>query len=274
MIKHSLEKLVVILFAFVILLFSIFPFLFMILSSLKTQQEIYTLPLWQFPKVFQFNNYITVLTGNFFIYLRNSLIVVSVSVVIILLLSAMVSFSLVRVGFKGSSSVLALIIAGMAIPVYVTLIPVYLMTFKLGMIDHIWALIGPYVAFNIPMSIFILSDYMSSVPIDLEEAARIDGCSYMNVFWKIYLPLSKPGLIALAIFNSVSLWGEFVFALILTQSINARTLPLGIWDFMGAHAADVPLMMAFLTLSALPLIIAYFFGQDKLISGMLSGALK
>jgi raffinose/stachyose/melibiose transport system permease protein len=246
----------------------------MILSSLKTQKDMYTIPLWAVPDVLHFDNYIKVIMGNFSIYLRNSVIVISISVLLILIISAMVSYSLVRVGFKGSSVILGLIIAGMAIPVHVTLIPVYLLSYKLGMIDHLYVLIGPYVAFHIPMSVFILSDYMKSIPKELEDAARIDGCSYMKVFWKIFLPLSKPGLITLAILNSVTLWGEFLFALILTQTTDIRTLPLGIWEFQGSHTANVPLIMTFLTLSTLPLIIAYFIGQDKLISGMLSGAIK
>jgi raffinose/stachyose/melibiose transport system permease protein len=266
MVKKIVSNVTVTVFAVILLCAAIVPFFFMILTSLKSQKDLYTIPVWAIPNVLHFENYWEVLTGNFFTYLRNSAIVITISVALILILSAMVSFSLVRIGFQGSTSILALIIAGMAIPVHVTLIPVYVMSNSMGLIDHLGALVGPYVAFNIPMSIFILSEYMKSIP--------KEGCSYLGVFFKIFLPLSRSGLITLAIFNSIALWGEFLFALILTQSTDIRTLPLGIWEFQGAHTANVPMIMAFLTLSTLPLIIAYFIGQEKLISGMMSGAVK
>jgi raffinose/stachyose/melibiose transport system permease protein len=265
---------VAVLFGGMMVIVSLLPFLIMILTSVKSQKDLYTISIWNLPQVFHWENYLEIITGNFPVYLFNSLFVVVVSVVLILLVSAMAAYSLVRVGFKGSSSLLGLIIACMAIPVHVTIIPVYLMSNSIGLYDTLFALIGPYVAFGIPMSIFILSDYMRSIPKDLEESARIDGCSYRRIFFKIFFPLSLPGLVSLAIFNGVSLWSEFLFALVLTQSTEIRTLPLGIWEFQGGHQSNVPFIMTFLTLSSLPLIIAYFIGQEKLINGMMTGAIK
>lgn len=259
----------------VILLVCIVPFIFMIFTSLKSSADLYSIPVYQMPEVFHFENYWQVLTGGtFFQYLLNSLIVMAGSVLLILLVSSMASFSLVRVGFKGSSGVLGMIIAGMAIPVHVALVPLYLMSINMGTYDTLFALIGPYVAFQIPMSIFILSDFMRTVPKEIEEAAMIDGCPLYKVFFKIFLPLTSPALVTLAIYNAVQLWSEFLFALVLTQGIGSRTLPLGIWEFKGVHQADIPMIMTFLTLSTLPLFLVYIAGQDQLIKGMMVGSVK
>ena len=102
----------------------------------------------------------------------------------------------------------------------------------------------------------------------------IDGCPRYKVFFKIFLPLTSPALVTLAIYNAVQLWSEFLFALVLTQSIGSRTLPLGIWEFKGVHQADIPMIMTFLTLSTLPLFLVYIAGQDQLIKGMMVGSVK
>ncbi|HIQ81397.1 MAG TPA: carbohydrate ABC transporter permease [Candidatus Scatavimonas merdigallinarum] len=258
----------------IVLAVCVIPFLFMIITSLKSSQDLYSIPVYQLPEVFHFENYAEVLSGNFFQYLLNSLIVVAISVVLVLLVSAMASFSLIRVGFKGASGALGLIIAGMAIPVHVAIVPLFLMSVETNVYDTLFALIGPYVAFAIPMSIFILSDFMRTVPKEMEEAARIDGCPLYKIFFKIFLPLTSPALVTLAIYNAVQLWGEFLFALVLTQDIASRTLPLGIWEFKGVHQANIPMIMTFLTLSSLPLFIVYIAGQERMIKGMMVGSVK
>jgi raffinose/stachyose/melibiose transport system permease protein len=145
---------------------------------------------------------------------------------------------------------------------------------NIGLFDSIWALIGPYIAFNLPISVFILTTFMGLIPREMEEAAEIDGCSKYRIFFTIMLPLSKPGLATLAIFNAINMWNEFVFAFVLTQSIGSRTLPLAIWEFQGQYTNHVPLMMTVLTLTAVPMIIAFIIGQDRLIKGMMVGAVK
>lgn len=261
-------------FAIVVLIVSVIPFCFMVMTSLKEPSELYSKPIWSLPDSFLLDNYKAVLDGNFLQYLWNSILIIGISVALILILSATMSYSLVRIRFKASKFILAVIIACMAIPVHVTLIPVYLMSNSTGVYDTIAALIGPYVAFNIPMSVFILSDFMATIPDEIEAAAFIDGCDRKQAFFHVFLPMSVPGLVTLAIYNAIQLWGEFLFALVLTQSDNVRTLPLGIWEFQGAHQAHTPRIMAFLTLSSLVMIIAFMFAQDKIIEGMTVGAVK
>jgi raffinose/stachyose/melibiose transport system permease protein len=148
------------------------------------------------------------------------------------------------------------------------------MTIRLNIYDRVYALIGPNVAFNLPMSIFILTGFMQTISAEMEEAAEIDGCGKFSTFFRILFPLSKPGLATLAIYNGVMIWNEFVFAMVLTQSQAARTLPLAIWEYQGQYSINTPLIMALLVLSSLPVILLYVFGQDKLVKGLMAGAVK
>ncbi|WP_176084265.1 carbohydrate ABC transporter permease [Martelella sp. HB161492] len=250
------------------------PFIFVVMMSLKTQNETYVNPVWALPESFNLSNYIDVLKGSFLIYLRNSLFVISVSVVLIVLISAMAAYALARLRFRLSGALFGLIVAGMIVPLHVTLVPVYLMTKSMGLYDTPAALIGPYVAMSLPISIFILTEFMRQVPKELEEAALLDGCGPFKVFWKIFFPLSGPGLSTVAIYNGIMLWNEFVFAYVLTSSPDKRTLPLAVWDFQGQYASNIPAILAVVTLSSLPLIIVYAIGQEKIVNGMMAGSLK
>ena len=162
----------------------------------------------------------------------------------------------------------------MSVPIHVTLLPIFMMAVRTGMYDSIWALVGPYVAFNLPISVFILTTFMATIPKDLEEAAKIDGCSLYGIFWRIMLPLVKPGLATLVIYDGVNIWNEFSFALTLTQTAGNRTLPLAVQEFQGQYSMNIPMIMTVLFISILPMVIVFIFGQDKLIKGMMAGAVK
>jgi raffinose/stachyose/melibiose transport system permease protein len=251
------------------------PFLFMVLTSLKEQKEVFSGGVFTLPQAPHLRNYIEILTkGTFFRYMGNSLFVVSISLVLTLAASAFAAYPLARFVFRGKKPLYLIILAGMAIPLHATLIPVFLMSKNVGTYDTLWALIGPYVAFNIPMSAFILTGFMKTIPCEMEEAAEIDGCGKFRTFFKVILPLSVPGMATLAIYNSVMNWNDFIFALVLTQSVSVRPLPLSVWEYQGQYSARQPIMMAALTLSALPIVLAFVVGQDKLIKGMMAGAVK
>src|SRR5215475_11016480 len=250
------------------------PFYFMVQSGFKKQFELLSNPFWTLPREWVLENYRTVLQGPFLRSLLNSAFVVSVSVTLILLIGSMAAFVFARIDFRLNRLLFAAVIAGLAIPSHVTLIPVYLLTTRMGLYDTLWALIGPYVAFNLPLAIFILTEFMRHIPRELEEAARLDGAGTAAFFWRVALPLSRPGLATVGIYNAVTLWNEFVFAYVLTSSPSRRTLPLAIWDYQGQYTANIPLIMAVLSLSALPLILIYIVAQERVISGMMAGALK
>lgn len=140
--------------------------------------------------------------------------------------------------------------------------------------DTLWALVGSSVAFSIPVSVFILTEFVHQIPREIEEATRIDGCGPISTFFRIILPLMQPGLVTIGIYNVVLLWNEFVFAFVLTSSPESRTLPLAIWDFQGQYWANIPVIMALLILAAIPLILAYIVGQEQLVKGITAGAVK
>jgi raffinose/stachyose/melibiose transport system permease protein len=251
------------------------PFIFMVFNSFKDKFEMFTGGVFAPPKALRWANYYEIITkGTFFHYVLNSVIVVVASLALTLMCSAFAAYPLSRFKFRLRGIYNLIILAGMAIPLHVTLIPVFLMSKKIGIYDSLWALIGPYVAFNIPMSAFILTGFMQGIPGEIEEAAEIDGCSRIKTFFKMILPLSVPGMATLAIYNSAIMWNEFSFALVLTQSVSNRTLPLSIWEYQGQYSADIPMIMTVLMLSALPVILAFIIGQEKLIKGMMAGAVK
>ena len=253
---------------------AIAPFIFMVMNSFKEKFEMLTKGVFTLPNKLDFTNYREVIEGNFFSYFFNSVIVLVVSLVILLLISAFASYPLSRFKFKLNGFVYAVIVACMSIPVHITLIPIFKMSQSLHLYDSIWALIGPYVAMNIPISVFILTSFMQQIPKEIEEAATIDGCGKMRIFFSVILPMAKPGLSTLAIYNGVNMWNEFIFGYTLTQSQGNRTLPLAVWEFQGQYSMNTPMIMAVLTLTVLPMIILLIFAQDKLIKGMAAGAVK
>ena len=250
------------------------PFAFLILCTLKNQKELMKHGVFSLPESFSLANYAEVFGGNIWHYFMNSVIVMVVSLIILLMFSAFAAYPLSRWKFALNKPIYSLIVACMSVPIHVTLLPIFMMAIRTGTYDSIWALIGPYVAFNLPISVFILTTFMASVPKDLEEAAGIDGCGKYGIFWKIMLPLAKPGLSTLLIYDGVNIWNEFSFALTLTQTSSNRTLPLAINEFQGQYTMNIPMIMTVLFISILPMIIVFIFAKDKLIEGMMAGAVK
>jgi raffinose/stachyose/melibiose transport system permease protein len=250
------------------------PFLFVIVTSLKSQEESFSSSVWALPQRVDFSQYESVLEGPFFTYLRNSIFVVGFSVLAIVVLSSMAAYAFARLSFPFGKTLFGLVVAAMIVPIHATLVPIYLLIRNLALYDSTFALVGPYVAFSLPISIFILTEFMRQIPRELEEAACLDGCGPLKIFWRIYFPLSTPGLATVAIYNAVALWNEFIFAYVLTSTPGHRTLPLAIWDFQGQYSSNVPAMLAVVTLTSLPLIAVYAFGQERVIKGMMAGSLK
>jgi len=256
------------------LVVSFMPFVFMVLNSFKEKFEMLTKGVFNLPDSLNFANYKEVLTGGFGRYFMNSVIVLTISLLLLLFISACASYPLARFKFKLADPIYAGIVACMSIPVHITLIPVFKMSKATGLYDSIWSLIGPYIAFAVPISVFILTSFMKEIPREIEESAEIDGCGKVQMFFSMILPLAKPGLATLAIYNGVNMWNEFSFAYTLTQSSANRTLPLAIWEFQGQYSMNTPMIMAVLTLTLLPMIIMFIIFQDKLVKGMTAGAVK
>lgn len=256
------------------LLVTVLPFIFMVLNSFKEKFEMLVKGVFVLPDALNWSNFEAVLNGGFWRYFGNSCLVLVISLTLLLFIAACASYPLARFNFKLRKPIYSLIVACMSIPIHITLIPLFKMATASGLYDTVWALIGPYVVFGIPISVFILTTFMGAIPKEIEEAAEIDGCNKYHFFFTVMLPLSVPGLATLAIYNGVNMWNEFSFAYTLTQTAANRTLPLAVWEFQGQYSMNTPMIMAVLTLSILPMIVMFIIFQDKLVKGMTAGAVK
>lgn len=261
-------------FAVFWMLVALIPFVFMILNSFRKQFDMLSQGVFHMPDPWFFDNYPGIVKNGFFGYFGRSVFIVALSLLLMLIISAFAAYPLSRMQFKLRGLIYAGIVAMMSIPMHVTLIPIFKLTKNMGLYDELLSLLGPYVTFALPMSVFILTAFMMTIPKEVEESAEIDGCNKFSNFFKIILPLSKSGLSTLAIYNGVSMWNEFAFANTLLISPANKTLPLALGQFKGEHSMDMPLMLAVLVLSALPMIILFIIFQDKLVKGMMAGAVK
>ena len=272
--KSRIAWVVAIFFACVWLIIALVPFFFMVMNSFRKQFDMLSQGVFHLPDPWYFDNYVNVVTNGFFGYFLRSVIVVAVSMVLMLIIASFAAYPLSRMKFKLRGLLYAGIVAMMSIPMHVTLIPIFKMTTDMGLYDTLWSLIGPYVTFALPMSVFILTAFMTTIPKEIEESAEIDGCGKYRCFFSMILPLSKSGLSTLAIYNGVSMWKEFAFANTLIQNPQNKTLPLALGQFKGEHSMDIPLILTVLVLSVLPMLVLFIIFQDKLVKGMMAGAVK
>ncbi len=273
-IKSRTAWTVAIIFAIFWLVVTLVPFFFMVMNSFRKQFDMLSQGVFHMPDPWFFDNYKEVITHGFFGYFFRSVFIVGLCLILMLVISAFAAYPLSRMKFRFRNLIYAGIIAMMSIPMHVTLIPIFKMTTDMGLYDSLFALVGPYVTFALPMSVFILTAFMTTIPKEIEESAEIDGCSKYANFFRMILPLSKSGIATLAIYNGVSMWNEFAFANTLLQTAANKTLPLALGQFKGEHAMNIPIILTVLVLSVLPMIVLFIIFQDKLVKGMMAGAVK
>jgi len=257
------------------LLFTAYPMLWMALCAFRTEGDAQAHPL-AIPTKLVLDNMANVFrSGSFGSAYINSLMLCTASVAIAVTISALAAFAFAQMSFKGKNLLFYLFILGMMIPIHVTLIPLnrLLGSSGLGIKGGLMALAGPYIGFALPVSILILKGAFSSLPKDLMDAARVDGCNSIQVFLHVAIPLSRPALATVVIFNFLTMWNEFSFALTLLGP-GVRTLPLALNDFKGEHDIMITQTSAALLLVVLPLIVVYVFAQKHIIRGLTAGAVK
>ena len=215
-------------------------------------------------------------SGGFGRAYLNSLIVSTGAVAATVVAASMAGYAFARLRFRGKEVVFFGFLAGMMVPVHVTLIPLNLLMGPrlLGLKDTHFALIGPYVGFALPISILILRGAFEGVPIELEEAARMDGCTTWGVFWRVALPLVRPALATVIIFNFLTNWNEFAFALTLLNDQAMHTLPLALWRFKGEHGMRLAQTCAAMCVAVAPVFLVYCLAQRHIIRGLTAGAIK
>jgi raffinose/stachyose/melibiose transport system permease protein len=230
---------------------------------------------WSVIPSFQFDNYATAwVSGKIGTSFFNSVMVSFTSVGVTIVVASMAAFALKRFKWKLSGFVMGLFLIGVMIPIHSTLIPLFMVFNKIGLLNKHISLVLPYVAFALPTSIFILSGFMATFPKEIEEAAVIDGCSMKGVFWRIIFPLSKSSIATISIFNFVTAWNELMFTLIFMTSDSKMMLPVSLTKFKGQYSTSWTIQLAAVVIMVLPSLIAYFFLNDKIIKSLTIGAVK
>lgn len=212
-----------------------------------------------------------VLANNFLLYFANSVIVTVVAVALMLVMAVAASYVIVRSTTRTARRTFSIFLLGLAIPMQATIIPVYYLIVQLGLYNTLWALILPSAAFALPITVLIIVNFMRDIPKELFESMRVDGASDMAMLWKLVLPLSKPALVTVGIYDALNVWNGFLFPLVLTQSSSRRVLPLSLWSYQGEFTTDIPAVLAAVVLSVLPLLAAYIIGRRQLVAGLTAG---
>jgi len=261
----------------ILILFSlscVFPIIWMIYSSLKSSSE-FNVSIISLPQKLMFKNYVNAIkVSHMENYFFNSIFNALISLVFVILISFILGYFLSRFRFRGRNLIYTIILFGMLIPIPSLLIPLFIQFKSLGLFDERFTLIIPYVAFGLPFSTFLVESYIKGIPVQIEEAAVIDGSGFIRMLFAIVMPLSVPILTTIAILQFFTKWNEFPFALILVNSENLKTIPLGLLNFSSQYSTDYPLKMAALTLAILPVILIYLLFNKKIIEGMIAGAVK
>lgn len=253
----------------------IFPIYWMFTFSLKDNSEIFGKNMFGLPMHWLWSNYDAALkVGNIARYFLNSVIVTGFTILITVVFSLMATYALTRMIWRGRTFVNNFIMLGLTIPIHAAILPVFLILSKLKMTNSYQALIIPYAAFALAMSILIASSFIEGIPKELEEAACIDGCSVYQIFFKIIMPLMKPCLSTLAIFVFLQAWNELMFAVTFISDSAYRTLPVGIQTLCGSYTTDWGPIGAALVIATFPTLIIYCFMSQKIQESMAAGAVK
>lgn len=247
------------------------PLYFILATSFRSHDAYVSAGPLDLPTSLTLHNYINAFKLGFATLLRNSVMVTVGTVAIVLALALPASYAIVRGQSRTVRLGFNIFLLGLAIPAQAVIIPIYFIITKLSLYDTPIAIILPTAAFSLPMSVVVLTSTLRDVPNELYEAMTVDGAGNGVMFWRLVLPLARPGLISVGIFAGLNGWNGFLFPLILTQASDQRVLSLGLWNFQSQYGTDVPGLMAEVVLSALPVLVLYLFGRRHLLSGLAAG---
>ncbi|MFC4304572.1 carbohydrate ABC transporter permease [Cohnella boryungensis] len=260
--------------AYLFAVVSLYPVFLMVISSLKSTIEIFTHPL-SLPSKVSFSAYKKLLGEMpFGTYFLNSVLTSTVSMILILVCCTLASYYIARTRYKWNGALLFLFLIGLMIPIKLGIVPLFLLMKDLGLSNTPWSLIMIYTAIGIPLGIMILSAFFRTLPKELEEAGRIDGCSDVQILRMIIIPLMRPALGTVMIINFVTAWNDFFFPLIFIQDTVMKTIPIGLMSLFGEYASDWSTLFAGLTLASLPMILLFIFASKQFMDGMTAGAVK
>lgn len=250
------------------------PIVVTFLGGFKTSGELLLSP-FSLPEEWLTDNYLSILQGDvFWRLITNSTLVMLGTSVGVVILASMAAFVFSRIKFRGRELLFNFMTLGLLFPIAVAILPLYITLRQAGLIDSLWGIILPQIAFGLPINILILRGFFSQVPFELEEAAAIDGCGSVGFFIRILLPLVRPALAAVVVLTMVASWNNFFLPLLVLNSDKLYTVPMGIMQFQGQFSTDWAKVMAFISLALVPTIIFYLFAERQIITGLTAGAVK
>ena len=253
----------------------IFPLIWLLDFSLASSTEMFTSGLLIIPEKIQWGNYVKAFVdGHFLLYLRNSVLINGLAVVLVIVVSIMASFACRRMEWKLSGFVKTLLLMGMMIPIHATLLPNYKIYSQLGLTDTIWALLIPYVAFSLPQGLFLMTSFLESIPVELEDAAVMDGCGFYRIIFQIITPMLKSSIATVAIMTFLNNWNEFMMASTYLSSQKWKTLPFSVLEFTGQYSSNYAVQFAVMALTAAPAVIVYIALNKHITKGAAIGAVK
>jgi raffinose/stachyose/melibiose transport system permease protein len=250
------------------------PLVVLLFSSLKTTGEMFLSP-YTIPNPPRWENYTGILFApSYWVFMKNSLIVMAASTAGVLIVCSLASFVFARMKFRGKDLAFNFLTLGLMFPITVAIMPVYLVVRQFGMTDQLAAVVLVQTAFGISQNLLILRGFFAAVPSELQDAASIDGCSSFGFFWRVLLPLVRPALAAVGALAMIVSWNDLLTPLVILDSESKWTLPLGTMQFQGQYSSDIAVVSAFVALSAIPAILFYIFAERQIVSGLTAGALK
>ncbi len=267
------QPLIYVLFSILLVIFLV-PFFLVLLNSFKGNKEIILDPL-ALPEKLNLAGYVKAFTAmNYLQTFRNSLIITVLSIVLIILFAVMCAYFFARNNWKINRILFMVMVASMIIPFQTIMIPIVKNFSAINAVDNIFMVVVFYIGAHISMAVFMLQGFIKNIPVELDEAARIDGCTEFQILFKIIFPLLKPIISTVAVLDILAIWNDFLLPYILLQSNKLKTLPLMTYSFFGQYSIDYSLVCSGLIMSILPVIIIYAFLQKQIIDGVVAGAIK
>lgn len=273
--RSNVSKVMLWILMFFIAMFSILPIIWMVLAAFKTQGQMFASPPVILPQSFYLGNFKAILTGGSskLPFLLNSLIVSLVTTFVVMIIAAPAAFGFARMHIRGSEHVEFWVLSTRMMPPIAVLIPIMIIIRNMGLFDSLGGIILPYIAFNLPYAVWMLIIFFRQLPLEIEEAAVLDGCGWGRVFFRIAAPLIMPSLMTVAMLVFIFSWNELLFALVLSGRA-AKTLPVAVSEFAGGVFIRWELMAAAATLQIIPAVIVITFFQRHIVSGLTLGAVE
>jgi len=257
-----------------IAVFALFPILWGLSSSLKPTDQIIEFPPRLLPSEPTLEHYIRIFQDGALYYIGNSMLVSAATIALTISLAALGGYALARFDFRGRGAIMMMVIGVMSIPIASLLVPTFTLLSAVGLFNTRLGLVLLYSAYQLPAAMWMLYGYFMSLPVEVENAARVDGCSPLRTLWKVVLPLSKPGLVAAALFALVFSWNDFVVAVTMTSSQETRTFPVAIYFYLGFYGREWGPLLAASLVSIVPIIAVFVFLQRYFMSGLTGGGVK